>query len=403
MSSLKRLIKKQYKKRERDFQPINNNSDVTHIYYDLTIVNNNTSFDSSGNPTQTFSAVPCSFSQQRQAPYLNNPSEYDVTVPYFHIDTNSFPLSVVPPIIGTSYLPKQTVYGYSIEGFRTIFGGWIQGVNLTYVPFYIYWKSEDNTIPVPSSPIQNSSLKDQYFYNYSYNYFLNLINTSIAYFINNISLISTLPYFSYDPMTEKFSYNNSPNMTIVLNDSLYTLFFGLSSLYVNFTDVNGDPGFGYLMSNNPAVEKFEYIPLYTDMNYPLVPTGNISSITQNYSSTSLWNPVVSIVFMSRNLNVINQLVAQPAIFGVNPNVISNNASVSNVLFEYNLARRAEPTTNYKSLGEYILTNLVSIIETGELQIDTYWKDNFGNLNQFFIESGSSFIMKILFRKKDFNY
>ena len=124
---------------------------------------------------------------------------------------------------------------------------------------------------------------------------------------------------------------------------------------------------------------------------------------QNYSSVNIWNPVVSVVFISRNLNVINTLEALPYVFGYNPNPSTNNANISNILFEVPITEIGNPTIYYEPLSEYTLTNLLGIVETGELQIDVFWKDTFGNLNKLDLEIGSTLIMKLLFRKKAFNY
>jgi len=124
---------------------------------------------------------------------------------------------------------------------------------------------------------------------------------------------------------------------------------------------------------------------------------------QTYSSIQLWNPVVSVIFKARNLNVINTQDSIPIVYGFNPNPDTNNAKVSNVLFEYGIGRRADPVLYYQPSAEYILTNLLGITEVTELQLDVFWKDDFGNLHIFYLEPGSSFIMKLLFRQKGFSY
>ena len=113
--------------------------------------------------------------------------------------------------------------------------------------------------------------------------------------------------------------------------------------------------------------------------------------------------VVSIVFIAKNINVINTLEALPYVFGFNPNPPVNNASISNVLFEIPIRQRIDPGIYYEPLAEYTLTNLLGIVETGELQFQVFWKDTFGNLNPVNLDIGSTLVMKLLFIKKDFNY
>jgi hypothetical protein len=126
-------------------------------------------------------------------------------------------------------------------------------------------------------------------------------------------------------------------------------------------------------------------------------------MTQDFITIPIWNPVVSIVLLAKNLAVINQYVAKPQVFGINPNSPTNNASVSNVLFEIGLAKRADPTIYYKPSAQYVLTNLLGIMEVTDLQFDIFWKDGFGNLFPFYLEANSTFVMKLLFRQKAFNY
>jgi len=123
---------------------------------------------------------------------------------------------------------------------------------------------------------------------------------------------------------------------------------------------------------------------------------------QEYSSIDIWQPAVSIVFIARNLNVVKTLEAKPFVFGYDPQRTGNNANVSNILFEVPF-RQSKPTISYQATSEYILTNLLGIVETGELQIDVFWKDTFGSLNILYLDVGSTFLMSLLFRKKIFNY
>jgi len=400
-----RHLKKTYERKEKvkeRFQLINNNSDVCHIYYDLIITNNN---------LNTLSLIPATFSENRANAYIDRPEDYNVTVVSLTLDSNSFPLQVVQPLLGSSYDPTN--------GFPTIFRGIVRGKTLISTPlpveFTVYWKPEDTTLPVPSSPITTASYNDPYFYNYSYNHFLNLLNKAIydaVQIINATGQPIIAPYFSYSPYTRLFSYNtdflgitDANGEFVYFNEALYSLFDGLPynfdttpvDLFGNFANL-------YRLSANIYPGGTNVFSQYTNLNnVPLVPTSNFLQILQNYSSLEIWNPAVSVVFISRNLNVVNTLEAVPFVFGVNPNPSTNNANVSNILFEIPLRKRVEPTIYYKPVPEYTLTNLIGLVETGELQFDVFWKDTFGNLNKFNLEIGSTLVMKLLFRKKVFNY
>jgi hypothetical protein len=413
------------KKKEREFQPINNNSDVAHIQYGILIKNNNTGYDSSGNTIATVGPVQCSFSQNRQAPYLNNAEEYDVTVQYLNLDSNSFPNQIVQPVVGSIYQTILAAGNYSIKGYKTIFGGFIENITGpgTKTPFNIYWYPQDDTIslPVPiATNVTTDDISKPYFFNYSYSWFIDLLNQSIGYTCSGLSFSGNYPYFSYDPVTKKISVNASVNTSywnqnggsnkffLNLNPELYNLFGGLPSTYQQITGT-GIPANTYVYRLVIASDagNTNLIPYYGNpsgtLTTPPTQTDNFIKMTQDYISLPVWNPVVSIVLLAKNLAVINQYVAQPQIFGINPNPPSNQASVSNVLFEIGLAKRADPTIYYEPTAAYVLTNLLGITEVYDLQFDVYWKDGFGNLYPFNLEADSTFVIKLLFRQKAFNY
>jgi len=277
--------------------------------------------------------------------------------------------------------------------------------NAVYYPFTVYWLSENKTLQTPASPIVRADLTNEYFYNYSYNYFLSLLNNSIGYCreLNNIFIGSSISFFSYDDNTELFTFNagipNFFNVRYLLNSNLYQLFAGLP--FIRYIDISGIYYYDIVIEN--LNDTYIMPSLLTNVPLDSANISNFCRVTQNYPSVEVWDPVISIVFMARNLDVLAQIKGQPYIFGVNPNPPSNNADVSPVLFELFLGRRNNPTIDYQSQGEYLLTNLLGITAQSELQIDTYWKDVYGNLNLFYIEAGSSLIIKLLFRNKVFNY
>jgi hypothetical protein len=134
----------------------------------------------------------------------------------------------------------------------------------------------------------------------------------------------------------------------------------------------------------------------------LTQTVNYIQMTTEFSSSFLWNPVVSIVFTSPYFYLVQEIQGQPFITGINPNPSVNNANVLNILFEYYLGRRADPVINNFVRAEYRLTKVLGIQPESEFQVDTYWKDEFGKLHRFYMEQGAGMNMKLLFRKNKFN-
>jgi hypothetical protein len=259
-----------------------------------------------------------------------------------------------------------------------------------------------NPPTVGSELVTKDMLVNEFFYNYSYQYFLDRIN---------LILFDLSIFFRFNPVTGlisingKYPANGLTGANIYVNEQLYNLLAGLQYIYYDSLPGINTPLYQLIPSQvqnvigNLVNEKVE--PQYTafngDMYLPLVPTYNSIITIQSYPSTQLWNPVTSIVFTSKCLSVVNDEAATPYIYGLNPNPPANNSNVSINLFEYSLGRRADPVINFIN-RVYLFKSLLSIVPEADLNLETFWKDDYGNLHPFFLESGANFSLKLMFRK-----
>lgn len=407
---------------------IGGNSDLSHIYYNIQIYNNTSNYDISGNPLYTLTAVSGDFSEQRVSDILMNPSLYTASVTYFHLDSNTIPCQVVQPILNQNYLDLQTSpNGFEIEGFPTIYSFYLQVEWYTRKrPFnkyhtssttgVVYWKPLDTTISKPSQPTSLDSINKTYFYNYSFDYFLNLLNNSIAYhmdvLVNGDSV--DYPYFVHNSDTGLISFDTPLTFQTDNEGNCKNLNSNITNvynwkIYVNKPLYNLLAGSNYLENPLPNFDGYQLLSeINSDTSNIIIQQVNSVATnyirnTQEYVSTLLWNPCASIVFTTPNFTVVNDLNAKPVIDGTNPYVSnSSNADVLNILFEYYIGRRNDITINNFTRAEYRLLDLLSINPIRQLIIRTFWKDEFGQLNPLFLESGAGMNMKILFRKKAFN-
>lgn len=392
----KKFDKNKYNRRQR-YYIINNNSDLSHIYYSLNIFNNNTGFNKAGNAIFIESSQPCIFNQMREHPYLDNPSDYAVTFVKFSLDSNSFPNQIVQPIVGR---PKNIDNSYD-----TIFSIGVGTPTLTPVT----WLPADATLTAPTTganPITSSMISDEYFWNYSYQYFLDRVNETIIKIIGNGAPPSFFKYESSTGLISLYSPVNTKSPTIYVNESLYNLLSGFQYQY--YAVPNTVPYYQLIPTIilDPPANSIEYMTYYANnVSFNTVPpatdaTYNYCITTQSYKSTQLWNPAVSLVFTSKTLGVVSDDISQPYIYGINPNEEANNANISNSIFEYLLSRRADPTVNDQDFN-YLFKDLLSNEPQRDLIIEIFWKDDFGNLHPFYIESGSNCSIKLLFRKDNF--
>lgn len=397
---------------EEDIHKLNSDNRNSHIYLNLSVFNNNTGFDKTGNPVPTRQGIQCELIQNQSEPYLENPKDYDLSVAQFNLDSNSFPIQIAQPILGSSYQNTLSSTNYSVEGFSTIFSIKVTrfGVALP-VTVPVYWLSSDLRLARPPSPITKPDLYTEYFWNYSYDYFIDLLNKSLYYAVDTLSAgFSTMPYFKYENgfftfnapsnfRTDSISgayYDTAvnPSFKVELNEPLYNLLAGLPAI---FTKDNT-----YQLLVYPVADASNVFSQYNSLVVGTLPTSNYFRMTQNYKSALLWNPVTSVVFVTQTIPVLNELWSQPYVYGINPVPETNNAAFLNTLFEISLGRRADPQINYRPEAQYFLTSLLGRQDIYEIQIQTFWRDDIGQLHEFFVEAGSSFNIKIMFRKKLFN-
>jgi hypothetical protein len=388
-----KLFDKNKHNRRTQYYRINNNSDLSHIYYSLNIFNNNTGYDKTGNAIPIRSSEPCIFNQMREHAYLDNPSDYAVTFVKFSLDSNSFPNQIVQPIVGQPINSDGT--------YNTIFG---ITTDLASGFYPITWKPADSELQPPTSGadlITTSMISDEFFWNYSYQYFIDRVNEVLELITKEGS---SVPYFKYNSTTGLISYYTTLTTNpIYLNQSLYNLFAGFQYEYYLVADVPVYQLVPTLVGDFFSPVYFKYIQNRTDFATipPTVDTfNNYLETIQSYKSVQLWNPAVSLVFTSKTLGVVSDDISQPYIYGINPNQNTNNSDVANSIFEYLLSRRADPTINDLDFN-YLFKDLLSNEPQKDLVIEIFWKDDFGNLHPFYIESGSNCNIKLLFRKDNF--
>jgi hypothetical protein len=407
---------------------IGNSSDQSHIYYNIQIYNNSTNYNTNGGTIPTVLSVPADFSQQRAKPFINKPSEYFLTLPYFRLDSNSFPSQIVQPIVNSSYTTVNSK-NITLEGIPSIYAIYLQvhdGPNiLNEVYQQILWKPLDETLEPPPSPIKVDDIQNEYFWNYSYDYFLDLLNDTLSYGMELMGNENNdnygKPFFYHDPVSDLIHYvaplpfvndisgediyTSKYTYKLFVNEPLYQLLQGMVSLYgqspltPNIPDTA--PFYGYQLLALPNAGNTNVITINstigdggTDIKYIDMP--------QEHSSVQLWNPVVSIIFLTPNLTVCNEMMAKPVIDGFKPVIYTNNNDSLNILYEYTISKRADPVITQFNTSEYRLGDLFSIQPETQLIIETFWRDTFGILHRFYIEQGSGFNLKILFRKSSFN-
>jgi hypothetical protein len=169
----------------------NYNTDPNHIYYNLTLYNN----DNLGSSN----SVPVRFSETRTSTILANPSEYFLSIQRFHIDTPSLPV-FMPEVetditINPTQDPNQLIYYIAIYQ-----------QNSTVGPFLIPIKFSNSFNPtvLPPTQLNVNAVSNPYYFVYEFQNFIDMINQSLqTFYVNNAGTpsgvqLNQLPVFGIE-------------------------------------------------------------------------------------------------------------------------------------------------------------------------------------------------------------
>ena len=172
---------------------------------------------------------------QSNTPILQRPSDYYCTITRFSLDTTTSPL-IIPLIQLGQTDPNLTQYVVSLS-----YNGVYASNNVIYVP-------SDITQPIPNPPNVSLDVSSRYYYIYSYQGFLSMINTALATTLVDLNALTATgetvpPEFYYDPnygivlkcpQTYGQSYNTTPdnNLIQISVGSNLSVLFGYGFPYV---------------------------------------------------------------------------------------------------------------------------------------------------------------------------
>jgi hypothetical protein len=365
-----------------------------HVYYDLDIINNDTT-GLSPPPNLAFNEV-------RNSPYLMSPENYFMSVVRFSLQTPSLPNFIPQVMLGQSD-PLKTIYS----------------ITLTYKTYeyqqFVYYIANDVSAPTPAPPLDFQDLTSSFYFIYTYQQWIEMVNVAFVSAFNGLKALvvaasDTLPsnnppFLEFDPQQliciidcDEEGYDRSivNPIKIYMNSPMFTLFSSFPSVQYGYTGITNGKNTKLVVYNNNGT------------NILNLPTYNAIQMYQEGSTCGLWNPVSAIVFTTALLPVIPSLVSVPKIFGSQANLfnIGNNANLAPVLTDFIVpfspGNTYKPTIEYTPSGEYRLLGMYGTSPLASIEVSVFWKDIFGVLHPFKLNSGCSATLKIMFRRKDFN-
>lgn len=361
--------------------------DKTHpfnIYFDLDVTNIN----------DLSEAVPLVFKDGRNNFFLNCPSNYYMSVIRFNLETGyNFPVFIPKIQTGQADI-NLTVYKIKIAYWT--------GAVYNYFDVVINYLPEDQTINPATiiPPLDKQDVSGSYYYIYSYLWFINLINKAIddAIVLNGL-IFDFHPYFMIDTSTfnVKFVY---PSTFIGTNKHMFYFNNELNALF---------PTMPTSKINVSTFGAFHEILTPQNLQLPFSSLAGINYYTTTTENTPFpaWNPVSEIVFLTSLLPVVSTNVGVPRIFNSNGSGLQNpgnNSNVYTILTDFVVGigpnNSYKPYVLYNPTAQYRLNDLYGDSPLNNIDLSIFWKDKFGNLYPFLLQSGNTASVKILFQRKD---
>lgn len=362
---------------------VDNKTDPFHEYFDIQVVHKSTD----NQPTQL------KFNQTRNAPYLMCPEKYFMSIVRFQVSTQ-LPV-LIPEIKLNQTDPNKTNYILYIYS---------ESLNKT-AKINVSWVTQSLLSP-PASPPGGfqSQLIDRdsdYYFCYSVQYFLSLINEQVTTELVAQGFTGSSVYFTFDASTANFKLNiiksSGEILHVYINSALEYLFQTFSFYQTSAVPVVSTP-----INQVYAKEiKWQYI------NGNL-PTSTSISVETDTSPLSNWNPVSKILFTTTTLPVFASLESEPKVYGTTQRITqpSSNNDISTILTDFivNVGQGSSynPNTLYVPTAEYRLNDMYGNSPLSNIDLEVWWADKYNNLYKLLIPSGGSGSIKLMFRLKSFN-
>jgi len=342
-------------------------------------------------PPQKTEPVTAEFNQCFTNPLLAKSSDYYLSVTRFDIPLNSIPLYVMNQIIPNQGNPNLTklIIGFSL-------GGVAYPIYLTFLP--------NGGFDVPDQSNSLQQIITPYYYCYSYQILLDMINNAInvSWILSGIGgpfglfPLATAPYFYLESSTSLITlvipqqFKNVPAIDMFCNDALLNYIDGFP---VKFNGFNSASGKDFV---------FDFSSLKPNDAYAL-PPDTISTppsyykIEQEFSTLAIWSSLKKIVLSTSKIPINTELI--PIAGNTNLGINNSFPILTDFVPIINRAGDSKGIAYYLPSAQY---HLVDIFNDGPLQdidLKIFWQDINGNLNPVQITQNQQINIKLAFLKK----
>lgn len=363
-----------------------------------------------GNTDRT---IALNYNVTKTAPVLDDASKYYATVVKFDIPLSQLPTCICPIVpnqANSNLTPIQV-------GIRYLGVNYLESV--IYVP--------QNLNPAPSQLGSTTQIVTPYYFMYSYDQMITMINTALrAAFIAaglnapGTGIANIAPYFVFEPETGLFSLivNNSFNAPagpqVIFNFALFQFLdnfditqitapvIGTNAIYafVVFGLVNESFAYNYYGITPPATIAPPF-PASAPPTFPVIPQPYFYKITQDSISVSTWNPVRKILFLTTALPITYEVT--PA--GTNTSNANGVYNSLNVLTDFTpqiTDSKDSSSVAYfaaSGYGGYRLADMVTNQPLYKIDVRVVWQDLANNIYDMVIDEFSQANIKLGFIRK----
>jgi hypothetical protein len=335
-----------------------------NIYYNLSIINN------------TQGAIPANFNQTLTNYIIDKPEDYYLSCVRFFLDTSSLPIFL---------FESDTTY-------------WIT----------VSYDGVDYPVPVIFTPsfFENSELYKNPIY--SYQDFINMINTAIVTACAAASVPGDPPYLYYDPKANGLISIFFPTSweTDITDPTVPQLYMN-SILYYFF-----DNFLYYFYGEGLTTHKDYMLRVQSLGNGQNTSTYDISipagyyKMSQEYVALNRWKGPSSIAFQSYTMNIRTDYTSGTNNIGDQNSVQTAGTGIpieSNITdfipyIASNDAAGWRGNLLYTPTSQYRLIDLLGN-KQNTIDINIVWRDIYNNAHQFLTAAGSQTSLKLLFVKK----
>lgn len=344
-----------------------------YVYLNVNIMN------SSQNPHFGADNPEIKYNDSLQFDIVDNPSDYT-----FYISRFSCECGILLPIWKPEIQDLQADLNLTVYGCTMTYSTFSSTKYIEYIP--------EHDLQLPSDPnLYNDS--GHYYYVYTFSHIVYLFNNMLKACFNDLqtqngsNFSSSAPFMSYDASSGLFSiYFDSTNEQFGLqfNSNLYNMFYS----------------FYFRNTNNLVIES-------NGLNNVTINSKTWIQVCQDFSCTSMWSPITTLVFTTTKIPIIPEQLTAPLLLSDDTNLgVNYTTAQGRQKIITDIALPIDKASDWRGYITYTPTfprimNLNSVDSLKDIDINLFFQDKYsGRLVPVCLPNGGVVNMKLCFKRRN---